>query len=481
MHKKRIVIVGGGTAGTAAAASARRTDPSTEVIVLEREAVAGAVITQVPDALVERRGRAALRDVDGAGNGLLRAPPARFWEEQGIKLKTGHEVVAIHPERREVSVRAPSGALSAEAYDALVIAAGARPLVPDVPGATLPGVFALRRPTDAVPLDAHLAELGTRRAVVVGAGIPGMALAEALQRRGLDVTLVEARQRVLSSFLPALSARIETAIDEHGGRVLVGQPLERIERRGSALRVTTRGAVVEGDIVVLTCGALPDIGFARSAIADVGLSGAIRVDEMQHTGVADIYAAGECAETHHSLLRRSVFQPHPVAAYRQGIVAGANAAGGEKLYRGTVGTRSLRFFDVAIARTGLPAEDAQREGRDVFIATWRRPLEVSVPDVELMVLVVDKPTGVLLGAEMFGTEAVLLRIDVLAAAIAARLDLDAVAGLDLALAPPFSQAEDPIRLAAEHAFEELQHSLRRGEVLETGARPHRSKSFDADL
>lgn len=481
MAGRRIVILGAGPAGTAAAAAARRTDPRTHVVMIEREAVAGALITQVPDALVEERGHAALRDVDGSRPDLLSVPPAAYWEEQGIVLRTGHHAVDLDPVRREVRVRDPAGELYAEPYDAVVVATGSSPSVPDVPGVDLEGVFALRRPVDAVPLEAHLAKEGVRRAVIVGAGIPGLALAEALLRRGLEVAVVEKAGRTLLGFRPLLAARIERALERHGGRLLCDQALERIERAGASLRVGTRSETLDTDVVVLATGARPDVELAARAGTDLGLSGAIRVEETQHAGIPDVYAAGECAETFHPLLRRAVYLPHPVAAFRQGLVAGANAAGGAKTYRGTVGTRSLRFFDLAIARTGLGSFDLADEGLAVFEATWRRPRELRAPDVELISLVVQKESGQLLGAEMLGTSAVLHRIDVMATAVYARLDVDAVAGLDLALAPPYSESEDPIRLAAEQAFEDLERSLGRGEIVDTGARPRRSGSFDVEV
>lgn len=438
----RLVVVGGDAAGMSAAAEARRADAVREIVVLERGEVVSYAACGIPYLIA-----GDVRDEDD----LIHHDPAYFRDRRDIEVRTGAEAVAIDPEARRVEL-AGGGAVS---YGAVVIATGARPVPPPVPGTDLPGVVMLRDIPSARAVEALLP--GARRAVVVGSGPIGVEMAEALLARGLSVVMVEVQDTVLPAVHPAVCGRVADAMRAAGVDVREGAAVESIrpgDGEGPPLIVRIDGRDEPADLVVLGTGVVPNAELAADAGCGLGPGGAVRVDRHGRTGVVGVWAAGDCATAHHRVLGRDVWIPLATTANAQGRVAGRDAAGVPARFPGTLGAWVSRFREVAVGSTGVGVGEAraagyepqtiQREGRD------RSGYMPGAREVAVR-LVWDGPTGRLLGASMAGTGEVATRLHVLSTAIAARMTVRELAECDFGYAPPVSPLRDPVQLAAAAA------------------------------
>ncbi|HEX8423810.1 MAG TPA: FAD-dependent oxidoreductase, partial [Pyrinomonadaceae bacterium] len=294
-----------------------------------------------------------------------------------------------------------------------------------------------------------------RTAAVVGAGYIGLEMAEAFRARGLDTTLVESSDRVMSTLGGALRDRVVDELRARGVEVVLGERATAFEGHGGRIArvVTESGRAFEGQIVLIGVGVRPEVEIAKSAGLEIGESGAIATDAMQRTSAADIYAAGDCCETLHRVSGRRIWFPLAQPAVRQGWVAGANAAGvtPEARFAGVVGTTAVKVFDLEVARTGLSLEEARAEGFDASASEDESPSRAGYyPNgAKILTRIIQDKSGRLLGAQMVGREGVAGRIDVYAAALHANLKIEELNRLDLAYAPPFAPTIDPI-LRATH-------------------------------
>jgi NADPH-dependent 2,4-dienoyl-CoA reductase/sulfur reductase-like enzyme len=438
----RLLVIGGDAAGMSAAAEARRADPAREIVVLERGDLVSYASCGIPYLLAG--------EVADEGD-LVHYDPAYFRERRGIDVRTGAEAVAIDPESRRVEL-AGGGSV---AYGALVVATGARPTPPPVPGVGLPGVVMLRDLPSARAVEGALP--GARRAVIVGAGPIGVEMAEALLARGLSVLLAEAEDAVLPTVHRDVCGRVVAAMASAGVDVRPGAAVEAIapgDDGGARLRVRIDGRDEPADLVVLGTGVAPNAEIAAGAGCALGPGGAVRVDRRGRTDVEGIWAAGDCATAHHRVLGRDVWIPLATTANAQGRAAGRDAAGRPARFPGTLGSWVSRFRDVEVGSTGVDEEEAAtagfrpraivREGRDRS-AYMPGAREVSVR------LVWDDAGGRLLGAAMSGDGAVGTRLHTLSVAISAGMTVADLAGCDLGYAPPVTPLRDPVQLAAAAA------------------------------
>ena len=261
-------------------------------------------------------------------------------------------------------MRTPDGRQGAIEYDRLVIATGAVPARAQIPGIELPGVHVLHSMGDASALQEAL-NAGARSAVIIGAGYIGVEMADALTKRGLDISLIEQAPSALTTVDPELGALVVEELSGHGVRCSIGTRVSGIERSGNRLAVTAEGGVrAEGEIVLVLAGVQPDTRLARDAGASVGVRGAITVDRQMRTGLPDIWAAGDCAETHQQLFDKPAYMPLGSTAHKQGRIAGENAIGGSAEFAGSLGTQVVKVFDLAIAATGLRESVARAAGLD---------------------------------------------------------------------------------------------------------------------
>ncbi len=439
----RIVVIGGVAAGMSAASQAKRRLPQAEVIALERGRYVSYGACGIPYNVENPK-----RDIDD----LIVISETEFRHARGIDVRTGHEVAAIDPVRKELSVRDHAGGRDyALAYDRLVIATGAAAVRPAVPGLDLPGVFVVRELADGASIKRFLEDAAPRRATVIGAGYLGMEMAEALAARGLAVRVLERAAQVIPGFEPVIAEIVAAELQRHGIEVDTGVAVTEIGTDGEGLQVRTDRGNIATDMVIVAVGVRPQVALAQAAGVRLGATGAIAVDAAQRTSIADIFAAGDCAEAFHRVLDEPAYLPLGTTANKQGKIAGANAAGGAEQFGGIVGTAGFKVFSVEVARTGVGAADISRRGLDVLSSVSRQnsrghhiPGSVTITTV----LFVERGSGRLLGAQMAGADTVAKRIDVLATALHARMTVRDIEMLDLSYAPPFAPVYDPVLIAA---------------------------------
>lgn len=441
---ERVVVVGGDAGGMSAAAQLRRMRPEDEleIVVFERGRFTSYAACGLPYVV---GGEVAGTDE------LIARTPEQF-RRSGIDVRTEHEVTSIDTDGRTVTVldRA-SGDTITQSYDELLIATGASPVRPPLPGIDAAGVFDLRTIPDAQAVDSAAA--GAERAVVVGAGYIGLEVAEALRHRGLDVTVIEMAPQPMVTLDADMAEHVVAALDRLGVQLRCKEAVEGFESDGDGRvrAVRTAGGAVDADMVVVGLGARPNVELAERAGVPLGPTGAIAVDRRMHTRTDGVWAAGDCVESLHRVSQRPVHIALGTHANKQGRVAGTNLGGGHAGFDGVLGTAITRVGDAEVARTGLNEREARDAGFDVVTggntASTRARYFPGRADA-VVKLVVDRGSGRLLGGQIVGGEGAGKRIDVLATALWNEMHVDEVAGMDLAYAPPFSPVWDPVLSAA---------------------------------
>jgi NADPH-dependent 2,4-dienoyl-CoA reductase/sulfur reductase-like enzyme len=449
LSKEHLVIIGGVAAGLAAAMEARRRSPELAITVLERTGDISYGACGLPYVVAGR-----IPSLES----LIAHPPEYFRERHRIDLRLRSEALEILPAKGFVRV-AEGGAEREIDYSALVIATGAAAVCPPLAGHDLEGVFVLRHLRDGRRLLAFVEAVRPRTAVVVGAGYIGLEMAEAFAERGLRTMLVEASDRVMSTVGGRGRDLVVEELRAHNVEVLFGERVVGFEgARGRVSRVLTEaGRAVEADVVSIGVGVRPEVALARRAGLEIGESGAMVTDERQRTSAAGVYAAGDCCEVLHRVSGRRVWHPLGQPAVRQGWAAGANAALGDAAagarYAGVVGTTAVKVFGLEVARTGLSAEEARRDGFDAAETEGEAHSRAGYypGGSKIYTRLVTDRAGRLLGAQVVGREGVAQRVNVYAAALHAALRADDIERLDLAYAPPFAPTIDPILRAAHKA------------------------------
>ena len=445
---RRLVVIGGDAAGMSAAAQARRMMSAAELEIVafergHRTSYAACGLPYLVGGLVD-------------GPELLIARTPEKHRANGIDVRTYHEVTRIDTGGSTVTVRdLESGRETVERYDELLIGTGASGIAPPWPGIGADGVMQLRTIDDAVEMERMLGA-GIRRAVVVGAGYIGLEVAEGLLERGLDVTIVEQLDAPMGTALDAdMAAGIADAMRAAGINLRLGTAVTACTTVGGRVTaVETAAGPVAADLVVIGLGVRPNADLARAAGIGVGDAGGIIVDDHLRTGTPHVWAAGDCAESFHRILGRPVVVALGTHANKQGRVAGTNIAGGDATFSGVLGTAITKFRDLEIGRTGLTESEARAAGFDaVGVTTDASSRAHYYPGAQPMriKIVAERRTGRLLGAQIVGGEGAGKRIDVLATALWNNMTVEAVGGMDLSYAPPFSPVWDPVLLAAGKA------------------------------
>jgi CoA-dependent NAD(P)H sulfur oxidoreductase len=447
----RLVVIGGGAAGMSAASAARRADPRLEVVVCEAGGFAAYGMCGIPYYL---------GGLVPEPENLLAYPPSVFREKRGIDVRLHTRVTGFDPEARQVRLSPGSGPVQARpattgeplSYDALVVASGADPVRPPVPGLDMDHVFTIRSLDEAVGLRRLLASGTVRRAVVVGAGYIGLETAEALVCAGVDVDVVEALPRVLGTVDEPIAALAQAELERHA-RLRLGSRLDAVDKGSTpagCLTAVVDGEEIPADLVVIAAGVRPATGLLIQAGATHLRDGSVVVDAGMRTSLPDVFAAGDAVALPHLVLGRPAWVPLGPAANKTGRVAGTVAAGGTASFRGVVGTAVVKVFDLEVARTGLGLAEALEAGLDA-VATdevSRSRAKYYPGGSPLHVRLVHTRDGRLLGGQLAGREGAAKRVDVLATALHAGFTVDDLAGLDLSYAPPFAPVYDPVLAAA---------------------------------
>lgn len=441
---QRVVVVGGDAAGMSAAAQLRRmrSRDDVEIVVFERGRFTSYAACGLPYLVA---------DEVGDSDDLVARSPEEF-RRQGVDARTLHEVRGIDVARRTVTVHDLSADRSTvEPYDELLIATGAVPLRPPLPGIDADGVFDLRTIPEALAL--HEALGGARRAVVVGAGYIGLEIAEAFVHRGLEVTVVEMADQPMTTLDPDMAGHVVSALERLGVELRLGEGVEAFDSDdgGRVRAVRTSASMFDADVVVVGLGVRPNVALADAAGVPLGPSGAIAVDRRQQTRVEGVWAAGDCAESWHRVSLRPVHLALGTHANKQGRIVGTNLGGGHAGFEGVLGTAITRVGDAEVARTGLNEREAAEAGFDVVVAahTGTTRARYFPGSTKMTVkLVAQRGTGRLLGGQIVGGAGAGKRIDTVAAAVWNQMTVRDLAGVDLAYAPPFSPVWDPVLSAA---------------------------------
>lgn len=441
----RLVVVGGDAGGMSAAAQARRLQPDLEIIVLERGDFTSYAACGLPyfvSGEVTDRAR------------LVARTPEEF-RSQGVDVRTRHEVTAVNTAERTVDVRSlDSGGTTTEPYGELLIATGATPVKPPLPGIDGPGVFDLRTIPDADAVRAAV-DAGARRAVVIGGGYIGVEVAEAFATRGLEVTLVEMADQPMLTLDSDMAPLITAALEVIGVAVRLGTGVTGFtHERGLLTSVETTAGPFPADLAVVGLGVRANSTLAAAAGIPVGAGGGIRVDEHMHTEVDGVWAAGDCVESRHRITGERVVVALGTHANKQGRVAGSNIGGTPATFGGVLGTAITKVGSTEAGRSGLNEREADALGLDAFAVTTHSAVRAHYypgADPITVKLVVERGTGRLLGGQIVGGSGAGKRIDVVATALWNQMDVRDMAGMDLAYAPPFSPVWDPVLVAAGKA------------------------------
>lgn len=442
----RIVIIGGVAGGASAATRARRCNENAQITLLEKDGYVSFANCGLPYYL---GGDITDREK------LLVAKPSLFEQRFNVSVKLRHEVTRILPDEKRVEgINHATGEPFALDYDKLILAPGAAPIVPDIPGARAANVFALRNveDTDAIKsfLDAH----APKRAVVVGAGFIGLEMVEQFHQLGMEVSVVELAPQVLAPLDAEMAAIAEEELRKHGVGVHIGTGLKGFETEGESVRsvVLDNGAVLPADIVILGMGVRPSTELAKGAGLAIGPMGGIVINKVAQTSNPDIYAAGDAVEYPDTFGGGAMRVPLAGPANRAGRIAGEHAATGHARPMGKIqGSAIVRVFKCVAASTGLSEKMAARLKRDAVAVTVSAGNHAGYyPGAQRIILklVFDPSDGRVLGAQAVGGEGVDKRIDVIATALQFGATVFDLAAVDLCYAPPFGSAKDPIHMAA---------------------------------
>ncbi|MEO3944282.1 DsrE/DsrF/DrsH-like family protein [Gorillibacterium sp. CAU 1737] len=444
MRNKKIVIVGGVAGGASAAARLRRLDEEAEIILFERDEYISFANCGLPyyigDALQDR-------------SKLLVQTPEAMKSRFRLDVRTESEVVAVHPDTKSVTVMTRDKGRYEESYDALILSPGAKPLRPTLPGIDSPLIYTLRNIPDTDRVKAKVTEQGTRSAVVIGGGFIGVEMAENLRERGLDVTLVEGGPQVLAPFDAEMAGALARELEEHGVKVLLNRKVTGFHETedGGRIRIQLADEAIplSTEMVLLAIGVVPDTGFLKDSGIALGSRGHIQVDEYLRTSLDDVYAVGDAVEITDFVSGQKAAIPLAGPANKQGRIAADNVSGLRVPYKGAQGTSILKVFSLTGAATGLNEKTLSRLGLPYHAVIVHPNSHASYyPGAVPMTLkLLFDPEGVVLGAQAVGTRGVDKRIDSLAAVIRLRGTVQDLTELELAYAPPFSSAKDPVNMA----------------------------------
>ena len=439
----RLVILGGVAAGTKAASRARRLDSEMEITVYQEEpepSISECGLPYLLSGIVEER------------NDLVARTPEKF-AERGIEVLVRHRVERIDATGKKLSVLdLNTGETFEDAYDRLIIATGARAVLPPIPGADLEGVFKLRFLTDTDEIGRYIEEQTPSKATIVGGGYIGLEVAENLCRLGMEVSLIEGEDRVALAYGPEVSENVEAELEANGVSVYTGEKVDVFTGEGRVTGVKFGDRELQTDLVIVGVGIKPNIELAAEAGVEIGTTGAILVDRHMKTTVPDVWAAGDCVETTNLVSGSPTWVPLGDTANQMGRVAGTNAATGEETleFPGILGTGIFKVFDLGVGKTGLSEKEAEDAGFEVVSAGLEandRATYYPGARKVFLKLIADRATGRLLGAESAGSGADKLT-DICAAALWGRLSYPDLVNIDLAYSPPYGPALSPVIQAA---------------------------------
>ena len=439
----KVVIVGGVAGGATAAARIRRLDERAEIVVFERSGFVSYANCGLPYYI-----GGVIEDPEN----LTLQTPESFFSRFRVQMKVHHEVTAIYPNRKTVSVKnLETGESFEESYDKLILSPGAKPTQPKLPGVGLEKVFTLRTVEDTFRIKEYINQHQPKSVVLAGGGFIGLELAENLRELGMDVTIVQRPKQLMNPFDPDMASLIHSEVRKHGVKLALGYTVEGFEEKDGGVDVLLKdSAPLHGDMVVLAIGVTPDTKLAKEAGLELGIKDAIVVNNRMETSVPDIYAAGDAVQIKHSVTGEDALISLAGPANKQGRIIADNICGGDSRYLGSQGSSVIKIFDMTAATTGINETNARKAGLNadtVILSPMSHAGYYPGGKVMTMKVVFEKETYRLLGAQIVGYDGVDKRIDVLATAMYAGMKATELKDLDLAYAPPYSSAKDPVNMA----------------------------------
>lgn len=449
----KVIIIGGVAAGTKIAAKLKRENRGTEVTILTKGkdiSYAGCGLPYYVGKVIPDRG------------GLVVNTPAKFEGLTGARVITGMEVTAVDRTEKTVTAVDEKGETSIWEYDKLVVASGASPVKPSLPGLDLPQVFFMRTPDDAVNLRTAVEAGGMKRAVVVGGGFIGLEIAENLTSMGVRCNVLDMAEHVLPGFDEEIQTYVENHLAEHGINTMTGVRFEGVIGDGKVEKVQTDRRALKADAVVLSIGIRANTGFLEGTGINLAPNRTVLVNDHMQTNDPDIYAAGDCAMVYNRITGEASWSPMGSTANITGRIAAKNMAGKDVAYHGAMGTAVCRLPELNVGRTGLSETQAKAAGFDtvsVVAVTDDKAHYMPGADSFIIKLIADRKDRRLLGAQILGKGAVDKVIDICVTAISMKASVDGIADMDFAYAPPFSTAIHPLAHAVNILMNKMEGTL----------------------
>ncbi len=435
----KIVVIGAVAGGTSAAAKARRNDAEAEIIIFEKDtyiSYSGCGLPYYIGNKITDRAQIVPRNADF------------FKKKYNIDIFTEHEVLDINPEGKILTVKdLKSGETFEENFDKLLISTGAKPSIPNIPGIDNENVFFLRNVQSADRIKSFITKNNPKKALIIGSGFIGLEMTENIKELGIDVTMIEYAPQVMPSMDKDMASYIEKYLRDKGVELILGDSVTSISGNFPYTKISLKsGREIMADFVIAAAGIEPSAELALKAGIKTGESGAIKVNRKMQTNFKNIYACGDCAESYSVITGKNIYRPLGSTANKTGRIAGDAMTGGSLEFRGILGTGIFKVFDLTVASTGLTEKEALKEGYEVIAVQVKKPDKQPYFGGEDMVIkaVADKNTKKLLGVQIVGKNGVDKRIDIFVTAITFGADVSDLYHLDLAYAPPFSSAKDPV-------------------------------------
>lgn len=438
----KIVIIGSVAAGTSVAAKARRNTEDAEIVVYDQDKDISYSICGIPYYIGE--------EVDELDK-LTPRNAAWFKKRYNVDIFTEHRVTAIHPESQTIEVEnLQTGEKITEFYDELVLATGAKPIVPEIFKAqqTSKNLFHVRNIQDAAAIHSFIEKENPKQATIIGAGFIGLEMAEQLVHKGIEVTVIQRSSQVMKQMDADMAYRVQLELEKNNVNIQLNTTITEVIEKDSYITelATNQDQTIESDLVILAAGVIPNTTLVQSISIQLGESGAIKVNKKMQTTVPHIYAVGDVAESYSVITDKPIYRPLGSTANKMGRIAGDVITGGTLEHRGILGTGIVRVFNLAVAYTGLTEKEARVEGIEVAVLYNIKPDHADyLGGKELTIkALADKSNGRILGAQIIGQQGVDKRIDVIATAISFGAVAEDLFHLDLAYAPPFATTKDPI-------------------------------------
>ncbi|MEG6584472.1 FAD-dependent oxidoreductase [Dendrosporobacter sp. 1207_IL3150] len=455
---EKIVIIGGVAAGLKAAAKVKRCNPKAEVTVIEKGELISYGACGLPFYLAGEI--ISIDDLMKTPVGVKRNPEY-FQNIKDITVLTQSLATSINRQEKYVTIKNLSDGNERNiSYDKLVIATGATPIKPNLSGINLKNVFQFWHPNVVKEIRDGLDKRLYKNAVIIGAGLIGLEVADALLMRGVDVTIVEMKDQIFPAFLDKeMAANVEKHLWAEGITLKLNEKVLHFNGEDYVTEVVTDKGAIPADLVIIAIGARPNVDLAQAAGLDIGPTGAIAVDKFMRTNDPDIYAGGDCVENFNLITGKKVFAPMGSTANKHGRVIGENLCGNNTEFAGVLNTVAVSMLGYNVGKTGLTERDAKELGID-FISTTvsghDRPHYMSEAKIITTKLVVDANTRRVLGAQIIGEGDVTKRIDIVAAVITAKGDIQMLFDIDLSYAPPFNSPIDNVAVAANAIMNKLE-------------------------